>query len=167
MPPQTKYCSFGQTEITNFCLRCRYHPHLPQPSALHNCACPCPLTSDRTRNARAPTSPRSTGFCVIWEGASSSSSFSFRCWFRLLMPLPPRALRSCREEVLVPVCALRPWCVFFACHFHGLITHAALVVLLRLIITHVVTSPVPAVGAQLMVISYCGAACCLLYCSLL
>ena len=50
------------------------HPHLPQPSALHNRTCPCPLTSDRTRNARAPTSPRSIGFCVIWDCISSSSS---------------------------------------------------------------------------------------------
>ena len=49
------------------------HPHLPQPSALHNRTCPCPLTSDRTRNARAPTSPRSIGFCAIWESISSSS----------------------------------------------------------------------------------------------
>ena len=50
------------------------HPHLPQPSALHNRTCPCPLTSDRTRNARAPTSPRSIGFCAIWDCISSSSS---------------------------------------------------------------------------------------------
>ena len=50
------------------------HPHLSQPSALHNRTCPCPLTSDRTRNARAPTSPRSIGFCAIWESISSSSS---------------------------------------------------------------------------------------------
>ena len=49
------------------------HPHLPQPSALHNRTCPCPLTSDRTRNARAPTSPRSIGFCAIWDCISSSS----------------------------------------------------------------------------------------------
>ena len=28
----------------------------------------------RTRNARAPTSPRSIGFCAIWESISSSSS---------------------------------------------------------------------------------------------
>ena len=52
------------------------HPHLPQPSALHNRTCPCPLTSDRTRNARAPTSPRSIGFCAIWDCISSSSSSS-------------------------------------------------------------------------------------------
>ena len=51
------------------------HPHLPQPSALHNRTCPCPLTSDRTRNARAPTSPRSIGFCAIWDCISSSSSW--------------------------------------------------------------------------------------------
>ena len=50
------------------------HPHLPQSSASHNRTYPCPLTSDRTRNARAPTSPRSIGFCVIWESISSSSS---------------------------------------------------------------------------------------------
>ena len=49
------------------------HPHPPQPSALHNRTCPCPLTSDRTRNARAPTSPRSIGFCAIWDCISSSS----------------------------------------------------------------------------------------------
>ena len=49
------------------------HPHLPQPSALHNRTCPCPLTSDRTRNARAPTSPRSIGFCAIWGCISTSS----------------------------------------------------------------------------------------------
>ena len=29
-----------------------------------------------TRNARAPTSPRSIGFCVIWDCISSSSSFT-------------------------------------------------------------------------------------------
>ena len=51
------------------------HPHLPQPSALHNRTCPCPLTSDRTRNARAPTSPRSIGFCAIWDCISSSSTW--------------------------------------------------------------------------------------------
>ena len=49
------------------------HPHLPLSSALHNRTYPCPLTSDRTRNARAPTSPRSIGFCAIWESISSSS----------------------------------------------------------------------------------------------
>ena len=53
------------------------HPHLPQSSALHNRTYPCPLTSDRTRNARAPTSPRSIGFCAIWESISSSSSSNF------------------------------------------------------------------------------------------
>ena len=47
---------------------------LPLSSALHNRTYPCPLTSNRTRNARAPTSPRSIGFCAIWESISSSSS---------------------------------------------------------------------------------------------
>jgi len=32
------------------------------------------LDTDRTRNARAPTSTRSIGFCVIWVCISSSSS---------------------------------------------------------------------------------------------
>ena len=62
------------------------HPHLPQSSALHNRTCPCPLTSDRTRNARAPTSPRSIGFCAIWESiSSSSSSSSGMCWKQFMM----------------------------------------------------------------------------------
>jgi len=70
------------------------HPHLPQSSALHNRTCPCPLTSDRTRNARAPTSPRSIGFCAIWESISSSSSSTrirFSCGF-LPLPEPHRGL---------------------------------------------------------------------------
>ena len=33
------------------------------------------LTSDRTRNAHAPTSPRSIGFCALWDCISSSSSY--------------------------------------------------------------------------------------------
>ena len=32
------------------------------------------LDTDRTRNARAPTSNRSTGFCAIWVCISSGSS---------------------------------------------------------------------------------------------
>jgi hypothetical protein len=32
------------------------------------------LDTDRARNAHAPTSPRSIGFCAIWDCISSSSS---------------------------------------------------------------------------------------------
>jgi len=38
------------------------------------------LDTDHTRNARAPTSPRSTGFCVIWGCISSSSSSTWTRW---------------------------------------------------------------------------------------
>jgi hypothetical protein len=38
---------------------------------------PPPPSSTGLRNARAPTSPRSIGFCVIWESISSSSSSSW------------------------------------------------------------------------------------------
>ena len=46
------------------------------PSALHLPRLPEPPTHDLTytRNARASTSPRSIGFCVIWDCISSSSS---------------------------------------------------------------------------------------------
>jgi len=53
-------------------------PHLPQPSTLYSRACSCPLASNRTRNARAPTSPHSIGFCAIWESISSSSNSKHR-----------------------------------------------------------------------------------------
>ena len=36
-------------------------------------ACTSSLDTDLTRNTRAPTSPRSTGFCAIWDCISSSS----------------------------------------------------------------------------------------------
>ena len=36
------------------------------------------LDTDRMRNARTPTSPRSTGFCAIWGCSSSSSSSDAR-----------------------------------------------------------------------------------------
>ena len=64
-----------KTDPTTHALIGFKHPHLPQPSALHNRTCPCPLTSD---NARAPTSPRSIGFCAIWDCISSSSIPRFR-----------------------------------------------------------------------------------------
>ena len=54
------------------------HRDLPRqhPSALHLPRLPEPPTHDLTytRNARASTSPRSIGFCVIWDCISSSSS---------------------------------------------------------------------------------------------
>jgi len=43
--------------------------------------------SRRTRNARAPTSPRSIGFCAIWESISSSSLAA--CCLRQGAPLVP------------------------------------------------------------------------------
>ena len=56
------------------------HRDLPRqhPSALHLPRLPEPPTHDLTytRNARASTSPRSIGFCVIWDCISSSSSSS-------------------------------------------------------------------------------------------
>ena len=55
-------------------LRGEVYYALVQVALLYDRTCPCPLTSDRTRNARAPTSPRSIGFCAIWDCISSSSS---------------------------------------------------------------------------------------------
>ena len=48
----------------------------PHTSALHTRTCPSRPTAFliNTRNARAPTSTRSIGFCVIWVCISSSSS---------------------------------------------------------------------------------------------
>ena len=60
------------------------------PTPTHPSAAPCtpalahtsPLDTERKRSARAPTSPRSTGLCAIWDCISSSSSSS-RWHFRL------------------------------------------------------------------------------------
>jgi len=71
-PQKTKY---NKTDFTTqHALIGFKHPHLPLSSALHNRTYPCPLTSDRTHNARAPTSPRSIGFCAIWESISSNKT---------------------------------------------------------------------------------------------
>ena len=51
-----------------------------------------------TRNARASTSPRSTGFCVIWNCISSSSSSS-PLWFAL-----PSNTGTCRGDDYVDQC---------------------------------------------------------------
>ena len=80
-PQMPRWCSQTKAKHTQFTLGSLgpigfKHPHLPQPSALHNRTCLCPLTSDRTRNARAPTTPRGIGFCAIWDCISSSSSSS-------------------------------------------------------------------------------------------
>ena len=68
------------------------HRDLPRqhPSALHLPCLPEPPTRDLTytRNARASTSPRSTGFCVIWDCISSSSSSTLEVsWHANLRPL--------------------------------------------------------------------------------
>ena len=81
------------------------HPHLPQPSALHNRTCPCPLTSDRTRNARAPTSPRSIGFCAIWDCISSSSSSSSK---PVLVDKPVELFSGHGPSVIIRISPL-PW----------------------------------------------------------
>ena len=59
--------------------RSGFTPTPTHPSALHTRARPYlahapSFGTDRTRNARAPTSPRSTGFCAILGYISSSSS---------------------------------------------------------------------------------------------
>ena len=59
------------------------------------------LDTNRTRNARPPTSPRSTGFCAIWGCISSSSSSKYQphrcgCDWALLV-----GARSCFLEVVV------------------------------------------------------------------
>ena len=46
------------------------------------------LDTDRTRNARAPTSTRSIGFCAIWVCISSGFEFEFNVCFKGACSLP-------------------------------------------------------------------------------
>ena len=67
-----------------------------------------------TRHARAPTSPRSIGFCAIWDCISSSSSSPRtrrrrrrrRSWHRrrpcLLLPAPTRTPAAARPQPTLP-----------------------------------------------------------------
>ena len=67
-----------------------------------------------TRHARAPTSPRSIGFCAIWDCISSSSSSPRtrrrrrrrRFWHRrrpcLLLPAPTRTPAAARPQPTLP-----------------------------------------------------------------
>ena len=77
------------------------HRDLPRQhqSALHLPRLPEPPTHDLiyTRNARASTSPRSIGFCVIWDCISSSSSLSL-----LIFPCPARVLPTASDYRLQP-----------------------------------------------------------------
>ena len=52
-----------------------------------------------TRNARAPTSPRSIGFCAIWESISSSSM----CPCQIFEATPPGAAPGPPDKKLGPV----------------------------------------------------------------
>ena len=57
------------------CYRAASHPHpLTQAPCTPALAHASSLNTDRARNARAPTSPRRTGFCAPWGCISSSSS---------------------------------------------------------------------------------------------
>jgi len=72
-------------------------PTPTHPSALHTCARPCLLPrhlphEQRTRNARASSSPRSTGFCAIWGSISS--------------PTTPGAAPMCHGEARAPVASV-------------------------------------------------------------
>ena len=71
----------------------RLHTHTHPPKRLAHPHSPIPPLSTLTSRATHahPTSPRSTGFCAIWDCISSSSSSSPCCLVlaAALAPLPP------------------------------------------------------------------------------
>jgi len=71
------FFSFSLSPIDNFrgLRTCRLHTHTYSPRRLAPAlAHASSLDTHRTRNARAPTSTRITGFCAMWAHISPSSS---------------------------------------------------------------------------------------------